>query len=72
MVPLLSLKRVERVLRTDPEESSPVPGLTIVARRLSPTTVVKGGTTIGRAISSYVPAFTKITAGLLIVGVPTF
>ena len=70
ITPLLHLKRVERVLRTEPDESSPAPGLIVVALRLSPTIVVYSGTIIGSCVSTYVPAFTKITAGFSLVGVP--
>ena len=58
------------MLRIEPPESNPDAGLIVVALKLSPTIVVYGGTTIGRAVSSYTPPFTNITAGALIVGVP--
>ena len=63
MEALLIRNRVDLVLRTDPPESRPAPGLITVARRLSPTIVVNCGITIGNDTSSYVPPFTKITAG---------
>ena len=69
MTPLLHLNNVERVFRVEPPESKPAAGLIVVARRLSPTIVQKGGTMIGSCASSYVPAFTKITAGATFDGV---
>ena len=44
----------------------------MVALRLSPAIVVNAGTTIGSDASSYVPAFTKMIAGLVAVGVEMF
>ena len=69
ITPLLHLSNVERVFRVDPPESKPAPGLIVVARRLSPTIVVYSGIIIGSCVSSYVPDFTKITAGESFVGV---
>ena len=43
--------------------------MTIVALRLSPAIVVNAGTTIGNDASSYTPAFTKMIAGVVAVGV---
>ena len=63
ITPLLHLNNVDLWLTVEPPESNPGAGLTVVARRLSPTIVVYSGTIIGNAVSSYVPAFTKITAG---------
>ena len=58
------------LFRTEPPESNPEPGLTIVFLKLSPAIVVKGGTIIGRPISSYTPPFIKMMAGVVAVGVP--
>ena len=69
ITPLLHLNSVDREFRTDPPESKPGAGLIVVARRLSPTIVVYSGTIIGSCASSYVPDFTKITAGAAFVGV---
>ena len=58
------------MLRIDPPESRPEPGLMIVVLKLSPVIVVKGGTIIGREVSSYTPPFIKMIAGAVAVGVP--
>ena len=56
------------VLRIDPPESSPAPGLITVVLRLSPVIVQNGGTIIGSPTSSYTPPFTKMIAGAVAVG----
>ena len=66
------MNRVERLFCIEPPESKPEPGLIIVALKLSPAIVVCAGTTIGNCVSSYVPALTKIIAGLVAVGVEIF
>ena len=63
---------MERLFCIEPPESNPEAGLTMVALRLSPAIVVNAGTTIGSDASSYVPAFTKMIAGLVAVGVEIF
>jgi len=47
MSPLLKRNRVDLLLRTEPPESRPAAGLTIVVLKLSPVIVVYGGTMIG-------------------------
>ena len=69
MTPLLHLNNVDLWLTIDPPESKPGAGFTVVARRLSPTIVQYSGTMIGSCASSYVPDYTKITAGAAFVGV---
>ena len=63
---------MERLFCTEPPESKPAAGLTIVALKLSPAIVVCAGTTIGNCPSSYTPALTKIIAGAVADGVPIF
>ena len=66
------MNKVERLFCIEPPESNPEPGLTIVARKLSPAIVVCARTTIGNCTSSYTPDFTNITAGAVADGVPIF